>query len=170
MPGKIFLKSLVTKLRLCNGILDESKTLRAPFQILVLPYRKNNNKFEFAVFRRADAGYWQGIAGGGEDAESPPEAAKRELLEETGIKSNNLQKLQFYSHVPKTEFAAHKAWSGDIYVIPEYYFMVELCNEKIKLSDEHTEYRWVDYETAYGLLHWQSNKVGLWELNERLKK
>jgi dATP pyrophosphohydrolase len=144
--------------------------MRAPFQILVLPYRKNNNKFEFAIFKRADAGYWQSIAGGSEDNETPLEAAKRELFEETGIKSDSLQKLQFFSHVPKTEFAAHKTWSEDIYVIPEYYFMVELSNENIELSDEHTEYRWADYDNAHNLLHWQSNKVGLWKLNERLKK
>lgn len=143
---------------------------RAPFQILVLPYRKCGNKFEFAIFKRADAGYWQGIAGGGEDNETPIEAAKRELFEETGIKSNYLQILQFYSHVPKTEFAAHKEWSGDIYVIPEYYYAVEVVNEVIVLSHEHIEYNWVDYDKGHELLYWQSNKVGLWELNERLKK
>ena len=38
---------------------------RAPFQILVFPYRRRGDKFEFALFRRADDGYWQGIAGGG---------------------------------------------------------------------------------------------------------
>lgn len=143
---------------------------RAPFQILVLPYRKSGNEYEYAIFKRADAGYWQGIAGGGEDNETPLEAAKRELFEETGIKSNNLLKLQFYSHVPKTEFAAHKTWSSDIYVIPEYYYAVEVIDEVIVLSQEHTEYRWVDYDKGYELLYWQSNKVGLWELNERLKK
>lgn len=143
--------------------------MRAPFQILVLPYRKSGNEYEYAIFKRFNAGYWQGIAGGGEDIETPMEAAKRELFEETGIKSNNLQKLQFFAHVPKTEFAAHKEWSGDIYVIPEYYYAVEVINENIVLSHEHTEFRWADYNTVYDLLHWQSNKIGLWELNERLE-
>jgi len=145
--------------------------MRAPFQILVLPYRKSGNKFEYAIFKRTDAGYWQGIAGGGEDNETPFEAAKRELCEETGINSGSkLFKLQFLAYVPKIEFAAHKGWPEDIYVVPEYYFSFEVVGENIILSNEHTEYKWVDYDTAHDLLFWQSNKVGLWELNERLKK
>ncbi len=147
--------------------------MRAPFQILVLPYRKNNNKFEFAVFKRSDEHYWQGIAGGGEDYETPPEAAERELFEEIGIKTDKkLLPLQFKAYVPINEFKAHKLLyeSMNLYVIPEYYFAIESTNEEIRLSHEHTEYRWVDYGTAYELLHWQTNKIGLWELNERLKK
>ena len=39
---------------------------RAPFQVLVFPYRKNfQNQFEFALLLRADEDFWQGIAGGG---------------------------------------------------------------------------------------------------------
>ena len=50
--------------------------MRSPLQILVLPFRKNSNgEFEFAVFRRTDAGFWQGIAGGGEDNEIPEATA-----------------------------------------------------------------------------------------------
>lgn len=50
---------------------------RAPFQVLVFPYRKNLlDQFEFALLLRADEGFWQGIAGGGEDSETPLEAAK----------------------------------------------------------------------------------------------
>jgi hypothetical protein len=38
------------------------------------------------------------------------------------------------------------------------------------LSDEHTEYRRVVYEDATALLRWDSNKIALWELNERLQR
>ncbi len=58
---------------------------RAPFQILVLPYRKIAEAFEFAVFSRSDYACWQGIAGGGEEGETPMEAAQREAREEAGI-------------------------------------------------------------------------------------
>jgi hypothetical protein len=33
-------------------------------------------------------------------------------------------------------------------VIPEYAFAVELPNDTIKLSREHTKYEWVDYSTG----------------------
>ena len=56
---------------------------RAPFQVLVNPYRKRSNgHFEYALMQRADDGTWQGIAGGGEDGETPFEAAIRETYEE----------------------------------------------------------------------------------------
>jgi len=59
---------------------------RAPFQVLVLPFRKNRHgDFEYAIFERTDKPYWQGIAGGGEEGESPVGAAKREVLEEANI-------------------------------------------------------------------------------------
>lgn len=142
---------------------------RAPFQILVLPYRKKNNKFEFAIFKRSDAHYWQGIAGGGEDTETPWEAAKREMFEETGIrKSTGFIPLRFKAYVPVTEFEAHQYWPKDLFVIREHYFSLELKTEHINISHVHSEYKWVDYETAHNLLHWQSNKNGLWELKERL--
>ncbi|HDL04546.1 MAG TPA: hypothetical protein ENH25_10500 [candidate division Zixibacteria bacterium] len=54
---------------------------RAPFQVLVIPYYKDENgNIVYAVFkRRPDNGdFWQPIAGGGEDDETPLQAACRE--------------------------------------------------------------------------------------------
>ena len=56
--------------------------MRAPFQILALPYRMNGEEPLYCIFRRADFDQWQFISGGGEDTESPMEAAIREILEE----------------------------------------------------------------------------------------
>ena len=54
---------------------------RAPFQVLVFPYRfPSGGGVEYAVFRRADLSFWQGVSGGGGDGETPFEAAKREAL------------------------------------------------------------------------------------------
>lgn len=53
---------------------------RAPYQILVLPFRRLKGSDPlYAIFRRADCGVWQGVAGGGESNESPLESpdAKR---------------------------------------------------------------------------------------------
>lgn len=143
---------------------------RAPLQILVLPFRRNKNgNFEFAVFKRSDEVFWQGIAGGGEDNETPVEAAKRETFEETRIPvDSKFYPLQFKGNVPVNAFAYRKFWPKDLYVIPEYYFAVECDGIEIVISHEHTEYKWALYDEAVSLLKWDSNKNALWELNERL--
>ncbi|WP_234121320.1 NUDIX hydrolase [Clostridium hydrogenum] len=60
-------------------------------------------------------------------------------------------------------------WSADTFVLPEYCFSVNVASKSVKLSSEHTEYSWVTYEKANELLHWQTNKVALFELDNRIK-
>ena len=60
-------------------------------------------------------------------------------------------------------------WGNDVYVIPEYSFAVEIGNSDIRLSNEHKEYKWVEYEEAMKNIKYDSNRTALWELNERLK-
>ncbi len=143
---------------------------RAPFQVLVLPFRRTRNQdFEYAIFKRTDGSYWQGIAGGGEDDESPPQTARREAFEEASIPASaKYFRLKMMSHVPVYHFAARNTWPKDLYVIPNYCFAVKCSGIEFTLSSEHSEYRWVDYETGKTLLHWDDNKAALWELNERL--
>ena len=45
--------------------------MRAPFQILSVPYRFIKGELCFCVFRRADFDVWQFIAGGGENNVRP---------------------------------------------------------------------------------------------------
>lgn len=144
---------------------------RAPFQVLVLPYHVSpSGSIEYAVFRRRDDGVWQGIAGGGEGDETPLAAAQRESFEEAGIASASLFiKLDSVATVP-VERVAGFAWGDDVLVIPEYAFGVEVSGRNIRLSREHTEFRWVDCGAALGLLKWDSNRAALWELDLRLRR
>ena len=61
--------------------------MRAPFQILAIPYRFEDGDLRVCVLRRADSDQWQFVAGGGEDRETPAEAARREIWEECGTSS-----------------------------------------------------------------------------------
>jgi dATP pyrophosphohydrolase len=141
--------------------------MRAPFQVLLIPYRRRPCGLEFAVLRRADAGYWQFVAGGGEDDETPAEAAARETREETGL-TGPLTPLDSFSTVPREGVGAAAHWPPDLYVIPQHCFAIDAGTREIALSPEHTEVRWVPYERARELLKWDSNRNALWELNERL--
>lgn len=144
---------------------------RAPFQVLVFPYRlTSNGGIEYALFKRRDSLYWQAIAGGGEDHETPLQAAKREAYEEGGVSPESpFMALQSVASIP-VEHVAGFLWGDDVLVIPEYSFGVQVQDPSLVLSPEHTEVRWVDYETAMSLLHWDSNRVALWELNLRLQR
>lgn len=145
--------------------------MRAPFQILVIPFRHTAAGPEYAVLKRSDAKYWQFVAGGGEEGESPALAAERETKEETSIAaSGRLLRLDSMATVPKNCFAAADSWGQEVYVIPEYCFAVDVADSALALSGEHTEVRWVPYDQAFSLLKWDSNRNALWELNERLKK
>lgn len=142
--------------------------MRAPFQILVIPFRRTAEGLRFAVLKRSDAGYWQFVAGGGEEGETPLQAARRETKEEIGI-AGELMPLDSISTVPKEGFAAADSWGPEVYVIPEHCFAINVEDAALVLSGEHTESQWVSYERARSLLKWDSNRNALWELNERLK-
>jgi dATP pyrophosphohydrolase len=144
--------------------------IRAPFQILVIPFRQGATGFEFAILKRSDSECWQFVAGGGEDDESPYTAAQRETKEEIGIAvDGQLLELDSMATIPKDSFAAADSWGPDVYVIPEHCFAVDVAGSAVSLSCEHTDLHWVSYEDACRLLKWDSNRNALWELNERLK-
>ena len=144
--------------------------MRAKFQVLVLPFRKNKKNIEYCIFKREDMKVWQGVAGGGEGKETPLEAALREFNEETGIKKSKIVRLDSISTIPIYHFKDSVNWEGDIYVVKEYAFATEIKNDKIKLSSEHLEYKWVSFEEANKLLKWDSNRNALWEIKERINR
>ena len=143
--------------------------MRAPFQVLVIPFRRTANGLEFAVLRRSDDDCWQFVAGGGDEVETPIQAAGRETREETGLQGEVLP-LDSIASIPKDCFASGESWGDDVLVIPEYCFAVDAGDSTITLSGEHTEFQWLPYKQASSLLKWDSNRTALWELNERLKR
>ena len=118
--------------------------MRAAFQILAIPYRIIGGTPRYCVFHRADHDQWQFIAGGGEDEETPLEAAKRETFEEGGVQASKWFELTSLAYLPITVISekCRQHWSKDTYVIPEYTFGFE-CEEDIQLSHEHTECVWL---------------------------
>lgn len=144
--------------------------MRAPFQILAIPYKFIDGEPFFCVFCRSDSSDWQFVAGGGEDSESAFDAARREIFEEIGVEATTILKLKSMCYIPADIFPKRKLynWPDDMYVIPEYSFAFR-CDEKIKLSCEHSDFRWLTYNDAVKILKWDSNKTALYELNCRLK-
>jgi len=145
---------------------------RAPFQVLVYPYYPvPDREFEYLLLKRSDAAYWQGIAGGGEDGETPLEAARRETVEETGIPKDS-QFLQLITVLPisATEFRDSHLWGRKVCMVPQHSFGVLPKEKEIALSSEHIDHKWLKYEEAYRLMKYEGNKITLWELDKRLRE
>ena len=145
---------------------------RAPLQTVVIPFRRSQRgSYEYAVFHRADGTMWHFVSGGAEDSESAFEAAVREASEEAAIPGKCVWlALESKASVARTAFPLATHWPPDLLVVPEHAFAVEVAGHPIKLSCEHDEVRWLPFEEAMKILTWDSNRVALWELNERLSK
>ena len=124
---------------------------------------------EFALFRCADDGAWQGIAGGGEDAETPIAAAMREAFEEARIPSTcAFIALDSIASISAAVFPDSALWGDDVYVVREYAFGVDVSGLHLGVADEHTEMRWLSCHEAIALVRYDSNRTALWELNQRI--
>lgn len=145
---------------------------RAPFQCLILPYIIEDKKIKYGVFKRSDHGFWQFISGGGEDNETPLEAAHRECFEEAQIpQSMTIYQLDSSCSIPAEIFKDEyrSGWGHNCYVITEYSFALPLEKDIIKISHEHSEYKFVEFKEAIELLKHDSNKTALRELRARIK-
>lgn len=146
---------------------------RAPFQCLILPYIIEDGVVKYGVFKRSDHGFWQFISGGGEDNETPLEAAHRECFEEAEIpKDMNIYIMDSTCSIPAEIFCDEyrSNWGDNCYVVTEYTFALPLEKDIIKISSEHSEYKFAEFDEVMELLKHDSNKTALRELRARIKK
>ncbi len=146
---------------------------RAKYQVLVIPYFITGDTVLYCIFKRSDMdSCWQFVAGGGEEEDRTPLiSAKREALEEAAIPFDaHFTQLETTSSISTEHFPkARRHWGENCLVIPEYCFAAELTDKNVQLSNEHTQFDWVDYNTAMQRLQYDSNKVALWELDNKIK-
>ncbi len=124
-------------------------------------FRKKEDGLLFLILKRAETKIyehlWQGVAGKIELGESAPEAAKRELLEETGL----TPKQMFVADHVSRFYEAH----GDrVNLVPV--FGIEVVSDIVTLSDEHCEFKWVTLEEALEHLVWRGQKQGIQVVSE----
>jgi dATP pyrophosphohydrolase len=120
-------------------------------------FRESENGIEFLLLKRAGyqvyPGLWQMVTGKIKESTSNGEkafqTALREIKEETGLTPVQLWVAptvnSFYE--PKDEY---------ICLLPVFAARVE--SNQVKLSDEHTAYKWVDKATAQKLLAWEGQR------------
>lgn len=118
----------------------------------------NHSMKKILLIRRSpdDFGGWEGPGGSAEEGETLEETAVREVFEETGLKV-----------VPEQFLYA----SLDEICGKKVIFIVYLCStaeEKVILSGEHIDYRWVDKAACEAMLQGgiaeDFKKHGIYEL------
>lgn len=128
-------------------------------------FRRTKNSIKYLLLKRSDytkyyPGIWQIVTGTVEKNESYYQTALRESIEETHIKIKNLYaftKLNaFYSPMKDT-----------INLVPV--FAIETDDDYVKLSEEHTEYKWLSIIKAVELVYFYTQKEMLKIINLNLK-
>lgn len=106
---------------------------------------------EFLVAHRSpDSGaYWHTIAGGVEPGEEFQVAAIRELCEETGLETAELQPLGDFAYI-------RESWEDEpgLRVHVEAFLVDVAPGWEPELNEEHDDYRWLQREEAAELLFW----------------
>jgi len=93
--------------------------MRQPLAVLIFLFRSSVFGPEYAVLKRADDGDWQSVSGGVEVGEDLAMAARREVVEETGLSRDNpMYKLDMVSGVAREAFAASSLWPSDLRQAP----------------------------------------------------
>ena len=126
-------------------------------------FKKDKNGLQYLILKRAPekiyGGIWQCVTGKIKTDEASWETAIRELKEETG-----LDPLQIFIADYVSKF--YEAHEDRINLVPV--FGIEVSDTKIQLSNEHTEYKWVDFDNALNKLVWNEQKEGLFSINNML--
>ena len=139
----------------------KNKKYKNPNSILLIIF---TTKFKVLLLKKnSKRDLWQSVTGSMEIGENPYETALRELQEETGI---NKQKSDLIFDDLSHKFMIYSEWidryEESTYSNKEYIFSLKLNDEvSVKLSREHSSYKWVDLNDAIHLVFSWTNKAAL---------
>ncbi len=137
--------------------------MRRPEEVFVFVRRRG----DFLVLHRSPrkGAYWHGVAGGVETGESRPEAAARELREETGLVAEPVAVGTPYAY-PVAEEPERAAGlpPGTEEIVVQSFVVDALPGWEPQLDSEHDDYRWCSPPGACELFRWPEPAAVLREL------
>ena len=107
----------------------------------IVLFRKEDLKNLFLLLHYP-SGHWDFVKGKMEQGESIHETALRETKEETGI--TDISFVENFEEWIKYDFQ----YMGELVHKKVVFFLAETKTNKVKISHEHLDYAWMDYNTA----------------------
>ena len=144
------------------GISINSRHHKRPESVLVVVHTAT----KALLIKRTDhANFWQSVTGSLEWGEQAYSAATRELGEETNIHRSELRQTGIVrSYEILTQWQSR--YAPDIERNKEHLFYCSLDDQpEIRLNpDEHSEYQWLDFDSAADKVFSWSNKIAIMAL------
>lgn len=97
---------------------------------------------------------WFVVTGSVESGETLSEAAKREVLEETGLKTEKLVKLNKVRH-------SYISNNRPGIVFDEQGYLAVVDSRKVQLNIEHVDYAWLSLDNLINIIWWEGDKTEL---------
>ena len=145
----------------------ESKQYKRPVSVLVVVYTLTGDVL--LMRRKSPSDYWQSVTGSLEWGEEPGQAARRELLEETGLDAGN----RLVDTGVVNTFTIYPEWrhryAPGVTENTEYVFTAGF-DEKPSIvlnPEEHSEYCWVSASEAVAKVSSMTNKAVIESLLSR---
>ena len=127
----------------------------------IVLFRNDSDKNEFLLLNYPQ-GHWDFVKGKVEEGETPHETASRETKEETGIL--DIEFIGGFEESVEYDFRFKKE-----NIHKKVIFFLAKTNEKnIKLSHEHNDYLWLEYNDALKKTTFENAKNVLTKANEFL--
>jgi 8-oxo-dGTP pyrophosphatase MutT (NUDIX family) len=126
-------------------------------------FRRENNEIKYLLIKYG-WGHWEFPRGGIEKGENLEETARREIKEETGIEDVNFIKgfKEWIKFFLKQE--------GENIMKIAIFLLAETKTKEIRLSHEHDDYLWLNYEDALEKLTFDDSKKVIEKAHNFLSK
>jgi len=134
----------------------------------VIVFRRDGRGIKYLLLHHGGE-YWNFPKGRQEAGETDVQTALRELEEETGIKAIKL--LDGFCHDYEYDFDT-TVCDGVKEKIAKtaVFFLGEVVNDEVKISDEHFDFGWFDFDTAQRRMFYQRGRDCLKEAHQFLLK